>query len=82
MNRVTSVQALSECRLMVRMADGKSGVFDMRPYMSSAFFRELEDEAYFRQVGQFFDGIGWPNGQDIGPDTIAAELQAVVDAAA
>jgi hypothetical protein len=82
MNRVTSVQALNEFHLMVRMADGKSGVFDMRPYMGSAFFRELEDEAYFRQVGLFFDGIGWPNGQDIGPDTIAAELRTVVDTAA
>lgn len=81
MNRVTSVRALNECRLSVCMADGKSGVFDMRPYMGSAFFRELEDKAYFRQVGLFFDGVGWPNGQDIGPDTIAAELQ-VVDAAA
>lgn len=82
MNRVTSLQALNECRLLVSMADGKNGVFDMRPYMRSAFFQELEDEAYFRQAGLFFDGIGWPNGQDIGPDTIAAELQAVVDAAA
>lgn len=82
MNRVASVQALNDCRLLVSMADGKSGVFDMRPYMASAFFQELEDEAYFRQVGLFFDGIGWPNGQDIGPDTIVAELRAVVDAAA
>lgn len=82
MNRVTSVQALNERRLMVTMADGRRGVFDMRPFMGSAFFRELEDEAYFRQVGLFFDGVGWPNGQDIGPDTIAAELRIVVDAAA
>jgi hypothetical protein len=82
MNRVLSVQALNECRLMVRMADGQSGVFDMRPYMGSPFFRELEDEAYFRRVGLFFDGIGWPNGQDIGPDTIAAELQALLEAVA
>lgn len=82
MLRVTSVQALSKCRLMVEMEDGRRGVFDMRPYLSSAFFRELEDEAYFGRVGLFFEGIGWPNGQDIGPDTIAAELQTVADAAA
>ncbi len=32
--------------------------------MTSEFFRELENEAYFRQVRVFFRGIGWPNGQD------------------
>ncbi|MBS4095213.1 MAG: DUF2442 domain-containing protein [Sulfuricella sp.] len=42
--------------------------------MTSEFFRELENEAYFRQVRIFVLGIGWPNGQDLGPDTIAAEL--------
>jgi hypothetical protein len=74
MNQIISVRPKSEGRVYVEMADGRCGLFDVRPYMSSEFFRELENEAYFRQVRVFFRGIGWPNGQDLGPDTIAAEL--------
>ena len=74
MNQVISVHPESAGRVYVDMADGRCGVFDVTPYMTSEFFRELENEAYFRQVRVFFRGIGWPNGQDLGPDTIAAEL--------
>lgn len=74
MNQVISVRPESEGRVYVEMADGRRGLFDVRPYMSSEFFRELENAAYFRQVRVFFRGIGWPNGQDLGPDTIATEL--------
>lgn len=75
MNKIVSVRPCSQGRLLVEMADGRSGIFDTRPYMVSDFFRELENEAHFRRVRIFFRGIGWPNGQDFGPDTIAAELQ-------
>lgn len=74
MNKVVSVHAESEGRVIVEMADGRRGLFDVRPYMRSEFFRELESETYFRQVRIFFSGIGWPNGQDLGPDTVAADL--------
>lgn len=74
MNKVVSVLAESEGRVFVEMADGRRGLFDVRPYMRSEFFRELESETYFRQVRIFFNGIGWPNGQDLGPDTVAADL--------
>ena len=48
--------------------------FDVKPCMDSVFFHALMDEAYFNQVHLVFNGIGWPNGQDLGPDTIAAKL--------
>ena len=43
----------------------------------SDFFKRLEDDTYFKQVRLFFTGIGWPEGQDLGPDTIEADLQTV-----
>lgn len=76
MNKVVRVQAESAGRVFVEMADGRCGLFDVKPYMRGDFFRELENEDYFRQVRLFFQGIGWPNGQDLGPDTITAELVA------
>ena len=30
----------------------------------------------------FIDGIGWPNGQDLGPDTVVSEMRVIGDAAA
>ena len=74
MDKVIGVRPESNGRVFVEMADGRSGLFDVKPYMRGEFFRELENEAYFRQVRVFFRCIGWPNGQDLGPDTIASEL--------
>lgn len=82
MNKVIRVCAMDGGLVDVEMADGRHGRFDVRPYMTSEFFRELENDAYFRQVRIFFDGIGWPNGQDLGPDTIAAELVETENSAA
>lgn len=77
MNKVISVRAKTTGVVLVEMADGRRGEFDVRPYMTSDYFREMENEAYFGQVRIFFHGIGWPNGQDLGPDTVAAELREI-----
>ena len=75
MEKVVSVSPRENKKVAVVFLDGKSGVFDVAPYIKSDFFKSLNDESYFRVVRLFFTGIGWPEGQDLGPDTIAAELQ-------
>lgn len=75
MNKVVKASALPGGRLQVELADGRCGEFDVTPYMDSGFFTQLKDERYFEKVGLFFAGVGWPGGQDLGPDTIAANLQ-------
>jgi len=77
MKKIVNVTPLEEKKLSVVFSDGVSGIFDVRPYIKSDFFKRLEDDAYFRQVRLFFTGIGWPEGQNLGPDTIAADLQPV-----
>lgn len=74
MNKVTSVAPLEGHKVAVTLSDGKSGTFDVAPYLTTDFFKRLADDNYFRQVRIFFGGIGWPEGQDFGPDTIEAEL--------
>lgn len=74
MDKVKRVEVLTGGRLFIEMNDGRHGEFDVTPYMGSEFFAALKDEDYFKKVTLFFSGIGWPGGQDIGPDTIAAEL--------
>lgn len=75
MKKIIRVKPLEGKKIEVEFSDGITGIFDVTPYIRSDFFKRLEDEAYFRQVRLFFSGVGWPEGQDLGPDTIAAELQ-------
>lgn len=75
MNKVINAIALPNGQLKVVLQDGRSGEFDVKPYMKSDFFAQLSDESYFQKVGLFFSGVGWPDGQDIGPDTVAAQLK-------
>lgn len=75
MNRVVNAVALPGGCLQVVLADGRSGEFDVKPFMGSEFFSQLKNEDYFKKVGLFFAGVGWPAGQDLSPDTIAANLK-------
>lgn len=75
MKKIIRVSPLEEKKVAVVFSDGISGIFDVAPYIKSEFFKRLEDDSYFKQVRLFFSGIGWPDGQDLGPDTIEADLQ-------
>ena len=75
MNSVLRVTPLPNGFLAVMLKDGRCGEFDVTPYMQSDFFSALKNENYFNQVALFFAGVGWPDGQDLGPDTIAALMQ-------
>jgi hypothetical protein len=71
---VLKVIPLKDSLLQVTMSDGREGIFNIIPYCASDYFKEILQDDYFRQVRLFFRGIGWPHGQDIGPDTIANDL--------
>ena len=68
------VKPLSDYRIYVEVADGRKGVFDMKPYLNRGVFRELKDVNYFNQVGILFGAVTWPHEQDIAPDTLVAEM--------
>jgi hypothetical protein len=75
MNKVVKAIPLPGGYLQVEMQDGRCGEFDVKPYMNSDFFAPLKNESYFQTVCLFFAGVGWPGGQDLGPDTVAANLK-------
>lgn len=75
MKKVMQVTPLEDKKLFIVFSDGISGTFDVAPYIRSDFFMRLQDDNYFKQVRLFFTGVGWPEGQDIGPDTIEADLR-------
>ena len=74
MNRVIAVDARKNHVLFVRMANGKSGEFDVTPYLEKGIFKELKNEGYFRQAKPAFGGVAWPHQQDFSADTIEVEM--------
>ncbi len=71
---VISVKPLSEHRIVVELADGRKGIFDLKPYLNFGVFRELQDVHYFNQVGILLGAVTWPHEQDIAPETLLAEM--------
>jgi hypothetical protein len=75
MLKVKKVNANNDYTLFVELSDGRTGLFDVKPYLDKGVFKQLQDENYFKQVEPFFCGIIWPNEQDFSADTIACELK-------
>ena len=71
---VKTVTPLSDYRLYVEIADGRRGIFNVKPYLDHGVFRELRNQDYFRQVGIVLGTVTWPHEQDIAPETFVDEL--------
>ena len=71
---VKRVKPLRDYRLYVELENGRSGIFDVGPYLDRGVFQELKSVDYFNQVYVLFGALTWPNEQDIAPETLVAEL--------
>jgi hypothetical protein len=71
---VKVVKPLPDYRLYVEIADGRRGIFDVKPYLDHGVFRELRNPAYFNQVSIVLGALTWPRQQDIAPETLLAEI--------
>lgn len=77
MSKVSSVTALDEYRLEIVFADGVRGVVSLKDQLYGPVFEPLKDIPYFKQVRvDEFGVICWPNGADLAPDALHAELVA------
>jgi len=68
--RVTAVQAKPGFQLEITFTSGEVGIYDCSPLLTFGVFRELSDEAYFRQAQICNGTVTWPHEQDICPDTL------------
>ena len=75
MLKIKHVVANDDHTLFVELSDGRSGIFDVKPYLEKGVFKQLKDKDYFKQVKPLFCGITWPGEQDLSADTIAYELK-------
>jgi len=71
---VKSVKPKNNNTLLVELSNGKTGIFDVKPYQDKGIFTELKNLINFKQVKLYFGGVAWPNGQDFSADTIEYEL--------
>jgi hypothetical protein len=77
--RVVSVEASRGYRLRVRFLDGLEGVVDMSRLVASpnaGVFAALADSEAFNRVFVALGAVCWPDGLDIAPDAIYAEIKA------
>jgi hypothetical protein len=63
--------------LRIVSEDGRTGLFNVRPYMESDAFRALKEPEAFKQVlnGGYF--VEWRCGADLSADTIEAHWQQI-----
>ncbi|MDR1779301.1 MAG: DUF2442 domain-containing protein [Tannerella sp.] len=75
--KVKSVEPQEDYFLYVTFADGKQGLFDMKPYLDEGVFRELRDPMKFNAVRVCASSIAWDNEIDIAPETLYADCVSI-----
>ena len=68
--QIARVEIKPEHKLFVRFKNGKSRVFDMKPYLNKGVFKELKNESYLKKVRVISGGLEWPHEQDLSADTL------------
>ncbi len=73
--KIKHVRAVAERRLEITADDGRTGLFDLTPYLRSEAFAALRDDAAFQRVRSEGYFIEWECGADLSADTIEAHWQ-------
>lgn len=74
---IVEARAAGDQKVYIRFEDGAEGVIDLRKLISfEGVFKPLEDPAEVAKVrvGPDSGTICWPNGADLDPDVLYAEL--------
>lgn len=75
--RIVDARHAGGYRVWLRFADGLSGEVDLTSELWGAVFEPLKDAAEFAKLRVDFDTdtITWPNGADLSPSLLHAELK-------
>jgi hypothetical protein len=73
--RIVKIKPNQDYTLHIVTEDGKTGIFDVSPYLELEAFAELKKQEAFQKVtnGSYF--IEWDCGADLSADTIEAHLK-------
>jgi hypothetical protein len=72
---VIEVKAVGELELLVRFADGVSGLVHFLPSHLYGVFEPLKDPSVFAQVRCDNGFVSWPGDIDLAPDAMHEEIQ-------
>jgi len=72
---VIDFEILPDYRIKVTLSNGKTGIFDVTPYLNKGIFTDLKDYAYFKRARIDFGTLVWPNEQDFSPETIEIKME-------
>jgi len=77
--KITDIAVVDDGILQIVAEDGRTGLFDVRPYMESEAFRPLKNRTAFAQVlnGGYY--VEWRCGADLSADTIEARWDEVTE---
>jgi hypothetical protein len=75
MMRIKEIETISDFKLRVLTEDGKTGIFNVAPYLKLEAFQQLKDQTEFNKIinGGYF--VEWECGADLSADTIEANLK-------
>jgi hypothetical protein len=73
--RIADVKPNLDYTLQIITDDGRTGIFDVSPYLEFEVFTELKKKDAFMKImnGEYF--IEWDCGADLSADTIEAHLK-------
>lgn len=74
---VIAFEILTDYKIKVTLSNGKTGIFDVTPYLDRGIFTELKDYDYFKKARLEFGTIVWPNEQDFSPETIEMKMEEI-----
>lgn len=75
--RVTDVKPLDNYRLDTVFTNHERRLFDVKPYLTTGIFQELQDTVVFNSARAFNGTVVWPNEIDLDPDTLYLDSQPI-----
>ena len=73
--RIAKVIPNPDCTLQIVCDDGRSGIFDVSPYLNLEAFDDLRNRDEFKKVSNGGYFVEWDCGADLSADTIEAHLK-------
>jgi hypothetical protein len=75
---VKEVMPLKNYILHLKFENGEIKHFDMKPYLNTGIFKELQNLNLFNTVRVSFDSIEWANEADIDPEVLYKNSQLII----
>ncbi|MFP4528558.1 MAG: DUF2442 domain-containing protein [Candidatus Kapaibacterium sp.] len=68
--KIIKVRPLDNYILHLIYDNSEEKYFDIKPFLKTGRFAELQNQSLFRKVNVSFDTVEWPNGIDLDPETL------------